>query len=752
MTLAAATGQVPAHFSLSTGNSSQPTVEIRLPHPPQALSSQTGVPVGSHLVDKQPRPGVYHVNTTFRGPAIPLTSIPPPIRPMDHEIRSQITTELRLKSPPNLANLNTSRPSVLMSPRNNIHHDYITNSRADPAVALQDHNYTLPKRISPVPVAQASPSYSQLVHQHHHHHHLHKEPVVPPPVPPILTQQQQQAAVPTLPLTQVPAPSPPNNNKILLPHPPPPPITMHPKPPPPTLFGSVRGSPTSPPATDTLSNVRRPGSESPGLVPGRRRRRKENLDKSQDESDDSRKSAEIMVRKRVRKPDSPLSTSSLSPFPPNGPEQDQLPNSKFLDESIPSTISGANGIVPVKRRLKKNQLEIPLQQQSPSPYRRMLKDKDGLDEDDHRVSNSLPTVSQDPRKNWESRASPISNEPTSPMSIEARWGSLTPTSAWTKQSSIPVNSAFPKDNDTPVSSYSSSNNLAVAGASTEELNNEGITRCICEYLHDDGFMICCDKCYVWQHVDCMGIDRKDIPEAYLCEECNPRWVSKSRARAIQTRKKEMMDFGVVEDDPNIPTDSDGERGRSGTFPGELSLGTPGDSLSSPGKSSSKLRRRGRPSLSNGQPFSDSDSDAHSSLNSPTAKRSRKYSGKRGQNLSTALDFDSPSKIGSRKRRSSERGPRKYLHEKRSVDAPKTRRSYSRRNTITSPLSSPGAEDMGRGVEDHKENSLLDSIHLDENGKDSDERGSIDFRQDDGKSDSNGVAVTGESRRKRKQVG
>jgi len=28
----------------------------------------------------------------------------------------------------------------------------------------------------------------------------------------------------------------------------------------------------------------------------------------------------------------------------------------------------------------------------------------------------------------------------------------------------------------------------------EEEDDDSITRCICDYLHDDGYMICCDKC------------------------------------------------------------------------------------------------------------------------------------------------------------------------------------------------------------------------------------------------------------------
>ena len=43
---------------------------------------------------------------------------------------------------------------------------------------------------------------------------------------------------------------------------------------------------------------------------------------------------------------------------------------------------------------------------------------------------------------------------------------------------------------------------------------------------------------VWQHVDCMRVDRAHIPEEYLCELCAPRHVDKHRAILIQTRKRD----------------------------------------------------------------------------------------------------------------------------------------------------------------------------------------------------------------------
>lgn len=54
--------------------------------------------------------------------------------------------------------------------------------------------------------------------------------------------------------------------------------------------------------------------------------------------------------------------------------------------------------------------------------------------------------------------------------------------------------------------------------------DDDIIRCICGLYKDEGLMIQCDKCMVWQHCDCMGVNT-DV-EHYLCEQCDPRPVDR----------------------------------------------------------------------------------------------------------------------------------------------------------------------------------------------------------------------------------
>ncbi|XP_053856982.1 histone-lysine N-methyltransferase ASH1L isoform X2 [Vidua macroura] len=54
--------------------------------------------------------------------------------------------------------------------------------------------------------------------------------------------------------------------------------------------------------------------------------------------------------------------------------------------------------------------------------------------------------------------------------------------------------------------------------------DEDVIRCICGLYKDEGLMIQCEKCMVWQHCDCMGVT-SDV-EHYLCEQCEPRAVNR----------------------------------------------------------------------------------------------------------------------------------------------------------------------------------------------------------------------------------
>jgi len=52
--------------------------------------------------------------------------------------------------------------------------------------------------------------------------------------------------------------------------------------------------------------------------------------------------------------------------------------------------------------------------------------------------------------------------------------------------------------------------------------SDSVTRCICDENDDqDGFMLCCEKCNVWQHGDCVGVAEENEPEEYFCEVCMP---------------------------------------------------------------------------------------------------------------------------------------------------------------------------------------------------------------------------------------
>ncbi|XP_037874913.1 uncharacterized protein LOC101737053 isoform X2 [Bombyx mori] len=129
----------------------------------------------------------------------------------------------------------------------------------------------------------------------------------------------------------------------------------------------------------------------------------------------------------------------------------------------------------------------------------------------------------------------------------------------------PVEAAPLPDDDAAsvISSLDGDRRPEAGGSDTEtapEGEEEGKTRCICDFTHDDGYMICCDRCGEWQHVDCMGIDRQNIPDAYMCELCQPRPIDRRHARAIQMRKREELNaLGASDSDSSECLRQSGQR-------------------------------------------------------------------------------------------------------------------------------------------------------------------------------------------------
>ncbi|OAF71097.1 hypothetical protein A3Q56_01132 [Intoshia linei] len=83
-----------------------------------------------------------------------------------------------------------------------------------------------------------------------------------------------------------------------------------------------------------------------------------------------------------------------------------------------------------------------------------------------------------------------------------------------------------------------------------------ITRCICGFEHDDGYMICCDECGVWQHVVCMGMDKSTIPDEYLCEICCPRVTDVKRAILLQKKNANKLTSNSSSDEISIGRNAD----------------------------------------------------------------------------------------------------------------------------------------------------------------------------------------------------
>lgn len=104
--------------------------------------------------------------------------------------------------------------------------------------------------------------------------------------------------------------------------------------------------------------------------------------------------------------------------------------------------------------------------------------------------------------------------------------------------------------------------------------NEDHIRCICGIFRDEGLMIQCSKCKIWQHTECTDADVD--AEHYLCEKCNPRdidyeiklkdkteegydyYLSLMRGNDLQIRQSDtvyvLRDIPIDENDGPVDTD------------------------------------------------------------------------------------------------------------------------------------------------------------------------------------------------------
>ncbi|KAI8578689.1 hypothetical protein K450DRAFT_246048 [Umbelopsis ramanniana AG] len=71
--------------------------------------------------------------------------------------------------------------------------------------------------------------------------------------------------------------------------------------------------------------------------------------------------------------------------------------------------------------------------------------------------------------------------------------------------------------------------LPSVSSDDDSSDENSVTRCICHKIpslvvDNDGMMVQCDNCNVWQHCPCVGLEgisEDEMPDQYYCEECKP---------------------------------------------------------------------------------------------------------------------------------------------------------------------------------------------------------------------------------------
>ena len=78
-----------------------------------------------------------------------------------------------------------------------------------------------------------------------------------------------------------------------------------------------------------------------------------------------------------------------------------------------------------------------------------------------------------------------------------------------------------------------------------EGDENGIIKCICAYVDDDGSTVYCEQCRTWQHSECYYYnDGGVLPDLakieHYCSDCKPRHLDHRAAHERQKRKREYL--------------------------------------------------------------------------------------------------------------------------------------------------------------------------------------------------------------------